>query len=1548
MSTPPTAPAHGPSPGPGPLAGPGTQLDAQRPWPGLSPFAEGDSAYFFGRTQETQALQEMVERAGVLVLYGQSGLGKTSLLRAGLFPALKSSDHLPVWVRLDYAADAPELASQVLQAVAAAFQQAGVEAPPPRPDDTLWSYFHRADADFWGPRNRLIRPLVVLDQFEELFTLGQRDAAAAARAERFVRALEAQVEQRPPPEVRALLERQPERAVEFDVNRENLRLIVSLREDYLPHLDAWRERMPSMLARRFRLEPMSQAQALEVVRKGGAAVVDDGVAQEIVGFVASGDGLRQVEPAILSVVCEELNTRRLAAGLPRITRELLSGERSRIIADFYERAFRGLPEPVRDWVEDELLTASGHRDRAALEDARRAGLDPAHLETLVGRRVLHSDERHQVVWVEFTHDLLTQPALASRHAREQRRAEAKAAHREAQVRDKLRRSRRLSAAFGVMALAMAGLTWWALQQRNEAQQQRAEAEHQRQRAEAQTEAARSAGQRADSARQEADQRAAEAAANAASAQQSAALAAAQAQRALRAEGEAREHLDDARNTALLVARQAVQDLQRQWVAPTADSARLVEASLNSVAPLATQFADTAPLHQAHRQAQALGALVLADRGDLSGCAPLVDAGDPGRAKAASPDAPDTAALAALAAARCGMLAGHYSQATARLTQARNAAQALPASHPMRLRLLAETELSVAAAALARYRADEARSGMDRLDQLLAQAQHAPGVDREEWLQWQLALLGLRAAETDDPERALALQQQIQRERGTLGAGRTDTLYWRGVVLKQELDRAGTLWGLGRLAEADELLQTTIEGFDRWLAVDPGHAEHQLRRNDGARIQADILATWARQTAAVQRITEIEQRLAPLARAQPQRPAVREQQGVLSWLRAKFTPQSSGEDTTQLYAAAVQAFEALVRQTPERAVAVRSWAVALAGLGDRYVALASAASADAQTRASLRERAAQQYRQGLQVLERLPQARGRHNVATLGGYMALQLGDLALAQGHQAQALAHYQHASRLYMAVPVAARRTGTRLADALTPELYIARTLRQSGRADEADQIDRSALQALEQARQAEPTSFALANQIAWVHRMAASDQFDQNRPTDALHSLTKAATVIADVLRQDPLSRPAEAELAAVRQYVFNTLAPAVEKNGSPALRRALAALKNATRPPVTPPDQTQLHPTLPLMAGDWQHLDPARLPARWPALKGELATLAQAGWTAQRARRLPLPCYDDADLLELDLAHADGRLGVAGFLADGKGTALRLNGDATVLHTYNRQHPLHLRTETQVRHYLRFFLAAIDSPQGQFRLIEQPSQLMWLPEATPAHRTAAERRIEPLRLARADSGAWTALATVQHGGTLYQSKLTLERNGLPDMPRDSAAAADLPLATTRYEQRLLRVSDSFPGLEQALTAAKDARQWARAVQLQQDIIASKRQRLGPELLKRELPSEYVGLSWYRLLSSDPAGALQAANDGLALAADDLPLKTNRAHALLLLGRQDEALTLYRAHLGQRVGGAESRLWEQEILADLDQFDKYGLKHPGWAAVRALMTSASPAAAR
>src|SRR5580704_997842 len=77
------------------------------PWLGLASFEEEHAELFFGRSTEITEMENMVLRGQACLLFGRSGLGKTSLLRAGVFPRLRAQNCLPVYTRLKFESDEP-------------------------------------------------------------------------------------------------------------------------------------------------------------------------------------------------------------------------------------------------------------------------------------------------------------------------------------------------------------------------------------------------------------------------------------------------------------------------------------------------------------------------------------------------------------------------------------------------------------------------------------------------------------------------------------------------------------------------------------------------------------------------------------------------------------------------------------------------------------------------------------------------------------------------------------------------------------------------------------------------------------------------------------------------------------------------------------------------------------------------------------------------------------------------------------------------------------------------------------------------------------------------------------------------------------------------------------------------------------------------------------------------------------------------------------------------------------------------------------------------
>jgi WD40 repeat protein len=166
----------------------------------------------------------------------------------------------------------------------------------------------------------------------------------------------------------------------------------------------------------------------------------------------------EVDPALLSVICSELNLRRIAQDSDHIGAELLAGAEREILVDFYERSLLGLDPRVRVFVEDELITEAGYRDSYAFDDALALpGVTRTAVDQLVAGRLLRVDDRFGVRRLELTHDVLTRVVKDSRDARQAREAEAATAERERNALQVQRRNKRHAMWIGigsVLALAL--------------------------------------------------------------------------------------------------------------------------------------------------------------------------------------------------------------------------------------------------------------------------------------------------------------------------------------------------------------------------------------------------------------------------------------------------------------------------------------------------------------------------------------------------------------------------------------------------------------------------------------------------------------------------------------------------------------------------------------------------------------------------------------------------------------------------------------------------------------------------------------------------------------------------------------------------------------------------------------------------------------------------------------------------------------------------------------------------------------------------------------
>lgn len=397
------------------------------PWLGLSSYKYEDSSRFYGRDEELQTLTDIIRQNIFTTLYGVSGAGKTSLINAGLSPILEKEQYLPIYVRLSHGSDSLPYEEQLISAVESALEKIGGESEQIEnldfdcKADRLWLYFH--SHHFWSAQNHKVIPLLFIDQFEEIFTKNDDSAVIWS----FFHAVDSLQYNYPPEKVTEQITSLNQR-ITFSEDM-NFRMVLSMREDFLPRLEDYTYDIPALRRNRVGIKPLNGLQALEVIMKPCPELITREVAlhiiSKIVGKEQKDDVKRlkstSVETSILSLFCTELyNYRHTDKDGGIISKSLVDKYGENILELYYSRNMQLLPLKTQICLESQLLTRSGFRNSVALEDLIGNDITQEQLALLEENRIIRIEEVNHVSRVEFTHDVLCQIAKAHREKRREK------------------------------------------------------------------------------------------------------------------------------------------------------------------------------------------------------------------------------------------------------------------------------------------------------------------------------------------------------------------------------------------------------------------------------------------------------------------------------------------------------------------------------------------------------------------------------------------------------------------------------------------------------------------------------------------------------------------------------------------------------------------------------------------------------------------------------------------------------------------------------------------------------------------------------------------------------------------------------------------------------------------------------------------------------------------------------------------------------------------------------------------------------------------------
>lgn len=239
---------------------------SQSPFKFLDSYTKDDREIFFGREREVEELYHRVFEGKIMLVYGVSGTGKSSLIHCGLANKFQDSDWLPINVRR---------AGDMVRSMAFAINQAAIT--PMEGEISTPAQFKKAVRSLYLDHYKPV--FFIFDQFEELFIFGNREEKKA-----FIQIVKS--------------------LTESDLQ---CRFMFVLREEYLAGITEFEKVIPTILANRVRIERMTLANAKQVI-EGPCKVfnieVEEGFADEMLEKLSPGSA--EVELTYLQVYLDKV------------------------------------------------------------------------------------------------------------------------------------------------------------------------------------------------------------------------------------------------------------------------------------------------------------------------------------------------------------------------------------------------------------------------------------------------------------------------------------------------------------------------------------------------------------------------------------------------------------------------------------------------------------------------------------------------------------------------------------------------------------------------------------------------------------------------------------------------------------------------------------------------------------------------------------------------------------------------------------------------------------------------------------------------------------------------------------------------------------------------------------------------------------------------------------------------------------------------------------------------------------------------------------------
>jgi WD40 repeat protein len=402
-------------------------------YPGTRPFEPSEQGLFYGREREINDLTRMTILERLVVLFGKSGYGKSSLLQAGVLPKLALQEEVwsPLSIRLGVYNGQFSPCKIVVEQLKK-FENAENTEGSFLDEGTLWKSFKKRQSP------EKARVLLIFDQFEEFFTypLEQQKEFKSELAELIYSSM--------PQAIVEEFKAAPLEQKRFLARAMNIHVLISIRSDKLSLLHSMKDALPAILHSRYELQGLNIEQARQAIE--APAIADNAARKftappytfekEAIDFMVNKLSERssellmepQIEAFQLQIVCQEIEDKVIATNKTVITKADLPSFEA-VYEDYYKTQIEKISDPVfkkvaRIILEEKLISGNLDNNSARREPMsgskliEEAAATQELLDNLVNFRLLRREPNSLGGdSYEISHDTLISPVLKSKNIR---------------------------------------------------------------------------------------------------------------------------------------------------------------------------------------------------------------------------------------------------------------------------------------------------------------------------------------------------------------------------------------------------------------------------------------------------------------------------------------------------------------------------------------------------------------------------------------------------------------------------------------------------------------------------------------------------------------------------------------------------------------------------------------------------------------------------------------------------------------------------------------------------------------------------------------------------------------------------------------------------------------------------------------------------------------------------------------------------------------------------------------------------------------------------